>query len=92
MRITSEKEYCDRCGAEIPSCRYRVLRYIPLRPRIGLIKCFAHPDRWSEEKISQWTGSEEHYEILCMDCAKSFADWWDEKKQERKEFYNNLKY
>ena len=81
MRVVTEKEYCDRCGAEIPkykgdnSTRWFSLHYMTTR-----IKFFQLPWKCnSEEGICGCTSDERTYKIICSKCAKEFVEWWNEK-------------
>ena len=81
MKVVTEKEYCDRCGAEIPkyksdnSARWFSLRYMTTR-----IKFFQLPHkRGTEDNIVGRTLDENHYEIICSKCAKEFCEWWELK-------------
>ena len=82
MLVKTEKEYCDRCGAEIPKCRYDgITRWLPLYTRVGYVKIFSCPWRWNKE-IHELIRDETTYKILCMNCAKEFCEWWEKKNND----------
>ena len=86
MKIRTEKEYCDRCGAEIPPLRHdNVNTWFPMRKKIGYVKFLALPKRLYKDnpKIYDATRDEYNYEILCVKCAEEFVKWWEEKDVRR---------
>ena len=87
MKVTVNREYCDRCGTEIELNKIwsgKPIRF-PLNKKIRLITFSARPWRLKkDEEITDQYYEEGHYQTLCPTCGKEFIEWWEEKEDDKK--------
>lgn len=82
MRKRIEKEYCDRCGVEIPleeGCNY-VFKSHSLKIKWHKMKFTILPMRLRKDDEIIDHHCEEDYD-LCPKCAKEFVEWWEQGRE-----------